>query len=377
MTTAPSGGRERDVVAWVRLAGTAGVGPIAFRQLIERAGSAVEALRILPDLAARAGRKKPPRVMNEADARAQLADATRLGIRPLLQSDGEYPALLRQIEDAPSILWIKGGAEFLAGPCVAVVGARNASLAGRKLAKAWSADLAAAGLTVVSGLARGIDGAAHEGALGKGKTAAVMAGGIDAIYPPEHRALWTRIAESGVVVSEMPPGTEPLASYFPRRNRIISGLSMAVLVVEATPKSGSLITARCALDQGRDVLAVPGFPFEPRAQGPNDLIRDGATLVQSVDDILAALGPLGTAARRPDVAPAQKQQPIDNNEENGSNALHPRLLALIGPQPVQIDELIRECQTSAPVAAQALLELELAGLVVRLPGNRVASAGPS
>lgn len=361
------------VVDWVRLAATEGIGPVAFHSLLARAGSAAEALRRLPDLAHRGGRQKPIAPLPQPAAEAMLDAARRQDIRPLLKIDPAFPPALAALDDAPPILWIKGDAATLAAPCIAMVGARNASLSGRKIATAWAAELAAAGLTVVSGLARGIDGAAHQGALTKGRTVAVMAGGVDAIYPAEHRALWQQIMEAGAVVSELPPGTEPIAPLFPRRNRIISGLSRAVVVVEATLKSGSLITARYALDQGRDVLAVPGSPLEPRAEGPNSLIRDGATLVQSVADILDALGPMEPAKVRPQSAPRLPEQGTEIYKESDIDSVRSQILTLIGPDPVAVDELIRQCQTSAPVLAQALLELELAGRLVRLAGQRVAT----
>ncbi len=359
---------------WVCLAGAAGIGPITFKNLLAQTGSASEALRRLPEFAARGGKRKveaPPKRYAEQ----LLAEAARLRIEPLLAIDPRYPALLHELEDAPPILWIGGDRSALDRTCIAIVGARNASLGGRKIAKAWSAELAGAGFAVVSGLARGVDGAAHEGALTQGATVAVMAGGIDAIYPPEHRELWRKILETGAIVSEMPPGTEPIAPLFPRRNRVISGLSRAVVVVEATAKSGSLITASFALDQGREVLAVPGSPLEPRAQGPNSLIRDGATLVQSVDDVLSAIqSQIGGRIPRT-FAPHNSAQTIDIIEDKRSDSVRDAVLALVGADPVSVDELVRQCQTSAPVLAQALLELELAGRLVRLRGNRVASSG--
>ncbi|MBM3515552.1 MAG: DNA-protecting protein DprA [Alphaproteobacteria bacterium] len=362
------------VVDWVRLAGTEGIGPIAFHQLMARSGSAAEALRRLPEIAARGGRKRKIVPPDQSAVERLIEDGARQKILPLLAVDPRYPETLKALDDGPPILWIKGDPALLARPCIAMVGARNASLSGRKIANAWAAELAGAGLTVVSGLARGIDGAAHEGALSKGKTVAVMAGGVDAIYPSEHRALWQRVVDTGAVISELPPGTEPIAPLFPRRNRIISGLSRAVVVVEATLKSGSLITARYALDQGREVLAAPGSPLEPRAEGPNSLIRDGATLVQSVSDILAALGAL---APTPESPRRQIHQPVEKYNENEIESVRGQILALISADPVSVDELIRQCQTSAPVLAQALLELELAGRLVRLPGNRVAAVLPA
>lgn len=364
-----------DLVDWIRLSRTDGLGPVGIRNLLARTGSAAAALAQLPEMASRAGRKSRLVPYGEADARRDLETAAGMGITAIARNDPRYPVPLNEIEDAPTVLWVKGAAEKLSKPCIAVVGARNASLNGRKIAKAWSAELAEAGYTVVSGLARGFDGAAHEGAVTKGKTVAVMAGGIDVIYPPEHRDLWARVAETGAVISEMVVGTEPLPAYFPRRNRIISGLSLAIIVVEATLKSGSLITARLAADQGRDILAVPGSPLDPRAQGPNSLIRDGATLVQSVDDILGALNVPAIARSRPSSNTSKANQPIEKIDEKALEPLRDRALALIGAQPVLVDELVRQCQTSAPILAQVLLDLELAGQIERLPGNKVAGLG--
>lgn len=366
---------DREVLEWIRLSQTEGLGPIGVRNLLARTGSAQEALRQLPEIAARAGRKRKLVPYAEADALRDFQNASRHGIVPLTRVDPRYPPLLNNIEDAPTVLWVKGDPAQLSKPSVAVVGSRNSSLNGRRLAKAWSAGLAEAGCTVVSGLARGIDGAAHEGALEKGATVAVMAGGVDVIYPPEHRDLWTRIAARGAVVSEMAPGTEPHAPFFPRRNRVISGLSLAVLVVEATIKSGSLITARLAADQGRDVLAVPGSPLDPRSEGPNRLIRDGAPLVQSVDDVLQALDVPSSYQPAPMKHFSSDSQAIDIIDDKSADSLREQVMALTGPHPVLVDELVRQCQTSAPVLAQVLLELELAGQIERLPGNKVAALG--
>ncbi|MBY0510147.1 MAG: DNA-processing protein DprA, partial [Rhodospirillaceae bacterium] len=277
--------------------------------------------------------------------------------------------------DAPPLLVVKGKVETLAAPLIAIVGARNASVNGRKFARMLAADLAKAGWTVISGMARGIDGAAHEGALTAGSTVAVLAGGTDVIYPPEHRDLYARIAETGAVISDMPPGTEPQAPLFPRRNRIISGASQGVVVVEATPRSGSLITARYAADQGREVFAVPGSPLDPRAHGPNGLIRDGAVLVQSVDDILSTLPTISASPANFSSSRAMASQAIDIPTENNTPAARQKIEAALGPTPAAVDELLRQCQVSPAVLAAVLLELELAGRLERLPGNRVALIG--
>lgn len=247
--------------------------------------------------------------------------------------------------------------------------------AGRKFAKVLAADLAKAGYGIISGMARGIDGAAHEGALTAGTTVAVLAGGTDVIYPPEHRDLYERIAENGAVVSEMPPSTEPQAALFPRRNRIISGASRGVIVVEATPRSGSLITARLAAEQGRDVFAVPGSPLDPRAHGPNGLIREGATLIQSVEDVISELPSVDVSLRKFSALATAPLQLPEKSSEFSPHALRQKIEGLLGATPVAVDELVRQCQVSPAALAAVLLDLELAGRLERLPGNRVALIG--
>ena len=279
------------------------------------------------------------------------------------------------VDDAPPLLLAKGNLDVLTTPLIAIVGARNATVNGRKFAKVLAADLAKAGYGVISGMARGIDGGAHEGALTAGTTVAVLAGGTDVIYHPEHRDLYDRIADAGVVISEMLPGTEPQAARFPRRNRIISGASRGVVVVEATPRSGSLITARFAADQGREVFAVPGSPLDPRAHGPNSLIREGATLIQSADDIISEMPVIRVTPANFSSNLSETRQVHDKIEENNDLPLQRRIEAALGTTPVAVDELMRQCQVSAAVLASVLLELELAGRLERLPGNRVALIG--
>jgi len=267
-----------ELIDWIRLARSSGVGAKTFRQLLMRFGAASE---VIAHQAEWNGRKRATDIPMPASAEKELEAARKIGQQYLPFTDTRYPQALAALDDAPPLLLVKGNVDALSIPLIAIVGARNATLNGRKFAKMLATDFAKAGFGVISGMARGIDGAAHEGALTAGRTVAVLAGGADVVYPPEHSELYAHIAENGAVVSEMPPGTEPQAALFPRRNRIISGASCAVVVVEATPKSGSLITARYAADQGRDVFAVPGSPLDPRANGPNTLIRDGATLIQS------------------------------------------------------------------------------------------------
>lgn len=368
-----------ELLAWIRLARSEGIGPRTFRRLIDRFGTAAAAVARLPEIARPGGR--PITVLPPGDAEREIAAARRAGLAHLTWTHPHYPAPLKAIDDAPPLLLAKGRTEALAAPMIAIVGARNATVNGRKMARLLAAELAGVGLVVLSGMARGIDGAAHEGALsagdapGGGRTVAVLAGGTDVIYPPEHAALHARIAETGAVVSEMPPGTEPQAPLFPRRNRIISGASIGVIVVEATLRSGSLITARLAADQGRDVFAVPGSPLDPRAQGPNTLIRDGATLVQSSNDIIDQLHLIMVKAPENLPTALENKQHADNNRESEFADARREIESALGVAPAAVDELVRQCQVSAAVVATVLMELELAGRLERLPGNRVALIG--
>ena len=364
---------DAERVDWLRLAGTEHVGPITFFQLIDRFGTARDALAALPTLARRGGRSGAPKSPSIAEAQAQVAALTKIGGRWIAAIEPDYPALLREIADPPPLISTTGRAELMKKRAVAVVGARNASANGRRLARDLARALVEAGLVVVSGLARGIDAMAHEGAIAGG-TIAVVAGGADIVYPEENRALHERIREEGLIVAEMPPGTVPQPRHFPRRNRIISGLSLGTVVVEAAERSGSLITARFALDQSREVFAVPGSPLDPRARGCNALIRDGATLVETAEHILEGLGrmPESSGSKRKsatDVAPPTDEAEVDR-------ARH-KVLGLLGPSPLAVDELIRQCHMSAPAVLAVLLEAELAGRLDRHPGNQVSLRYPS
>lgn len=361
-----------ELIDWIRLARSPGIGAKTFRQLMHRFGAADE---VIAHQASWGGRQSRADIPMPAVAEQEFAAATKLGFQYVRYTDAHYPQPLAALDDAPPLLIVKGRVETLSAPLIAIVGARNATVNGRKFAKMLAMDLAKAGYGIISGMARGIDGAAHEGALMHGTTVAVLAGGVDVIYPPEHRDLYERIAATGAVISEMPPGTEPQAAFFPRRNRIISGASRGVVVVEATPRSGSLITARFAAEQGRDVFAVPGSPLDPRAHGPNGLIREGATLVQSADDILSELQSLSVIPKIFSEAKNSPPQAIDNISENDTSALRHRIEAALGSTPAPVDELIRQCQVSPAVLATVLMELELAGRLERLPGNRVALVG--
>ncbi|MEQ8356689.1 MAG: DNA-processing protein DprA [Kiloniellaceae bacterium] len=355
---------------WLRLIRSENVGPVVFRQLLERYGNPAAALEALPDLARRAGAKRKIRVCPAAGAEAEAAAARRAGIRLVALCEPDYPALLGALDDAPPLLSLLGAPATLALPSVGVVGARNASANGRRLAERLGADLAEAGFSVVSGMARGIDTAAHLGAL-PAPTVAVLAGGVDVVYPPENEVLHAEIQKHGAVISEMPLGTVPQARHFPRRNRLISGLSLGVVVVEAAKRSGSLITARCAGDQGREVFAVPGSPLDPRASGCNRLIRDGAILIESAADVIDGLTALRQSARTPASTRRQFDQAPPPPPEPG-NAERAIIEELLGADPVPVDDLVR--LSTLPIAAVhgVLLELELAGRVERHPGNRFA-----
>ena len=355
----------------LRLARSENVGPITFQRLIERFGSAGAALEALPNLARQGGRRGPIRLCPEADAQREAETIERLGARLLVLGDDEYPAPLSAIADPPPVLSVLGDVALLSRPSVAMVGARNASASGRRFARSLAEEIGQAGFVVVSGLARGIDTAAHEGALATG-TVAVVAGGVDVVYPEENRTLHGRIASQGAIVAEMPPGTEPIAALFPRRNRTISGLALGTVVVEAALRSGSLITARQALDQGREVFAVPGSPQDPRARGANDLIRQGATLVEGAGDILGVLGPASGRRRNTPVNHLKQKEDFSEAGPSDMNELRTKILVLLSPAPVAVDEIVRQCQLSPATVALVLLELELAGRLERHPGNQVS-----
>lgn len=376
VSDAPSALSDRERRDRLRLIRSENVGPVTWRRLLDRYGSAGRALDALPDLAAVGGRTGGVRVSTVAEAEAELDSLARLGGRLLVWGDRDYPARLAAIDDAPPTLAVIGDGALWARRSVAIVGSRNASVNGRRLAERLASDLGEAGFVIISGLARGIDGAAHAGALATG-TVAVVAGGIDIVYPEEHGALYDSICRQGAVVAEMPPGAHPQARHFPRRNRVIAGLAEAVLVVEAAPKSGSLITARYALDQGREVFAVPGSPLDPRAQGANDLIRQGATLTETAEDVLRVLA----AAPRRSAVPTRPALVTTRQSElhhaplevpSADDAARQVVAEALSPSPVAVDEIIRSCQLSPGVVTTILLEWELAGRLERHPGNRVA-----
>ncbi|HEY2070091.1 MAG TPA: DNA-processing protein DprA [Rhizomicrobium sp.] len=369
MTRALSDSERR---AWLRLARTQNVGPVTFAQLISRFGSATAALNEIPKLARRGGANEL-RSPSDADAKRELDALAKLGARVIANCEADFPPGLAALEAPPPLITALGHISLLARDMVAIVGARNASALGRKFAERMAMDLGAAGLMVSSGLARGIDSAAHEGSLETG-TCAVLAGGIDIIYPPENAGLYERIKAQGVIVSEMPPGMSPQARHFPRRNRIISGLARGVVIVEAAEGSGSLITANYALEQNREIFAVPGSPLDPRARGTNRLIRDGATLTESAADVIAGLRPIiGHAFLDPGREPPTPY--TDHSAvEAEADRIRESLLELLGPAPTDVDELIRQSGAGVAAVLTVLLELELAGKLTRHPGNRVSLA---
>jgi DNA processing protein len=367
---------DKERLDWLRLARSSGIGPVTIRDLIAFCGTPARALEALPDLARRGGGARPVRICPQAEAERELEALARHGARLISRGDPDYPEALAALEDAPPVIAVKGRAELLQPDRIALVGARNASANGRRIASDMAAGLAQAGAVVVSGMARGIDTAAHLGALNTraetGGTIAVVAGGIDVLYPPENGALFERLGAEGLIVAEAALGTEPAARHFPRRNRIISGLSRGVVVVEAALKSGSLITARYALDQGREVMAVPGSPLDPRCRGANRLIREGARLVEDFAQVLESLDGLTGPNLRFHENLKFSEQATEINTYIETDRVREEVLSLLGPSPVTVDELVRQCHCSPPVLGMVLLELDLAGRLERHPGNRVS-----
>ncbi len=360
--------KDSERLAWLRLARTENIGPVTFAALIARFGTATAALEAVPAMAARGGKREfaiPP----ENEIAHEFSGLEKLGGRFLFSCEPDYPHGLAALDPPPPVIAVLGHPHLLQKEMVAIVGARNASALGRRLAFTLARELGDAGLGIASGLARGIDSAAHEAALDSG-TVAVVAGGVDIVYPPENQALYDAIREQGVIVSEMRLSEAPQARHFPRRNRLISGLSRGVVVVEAAERSGSLITATYALEQGREIFAVPGSPLDPRAKGCNRLLREGATLTESADDVLAALRPmLGHDFQEPGRLPPA---PPPQDWEAEADKVRARVEEALGPAPVAVDELIRQLGVPAGAVLTVLLELELAGRCARHPGNRVS-----
>lgn len=362
---------EDDRVAWLRLLRSRRVGPTTFWKLMADHGTAQRSLEALPEVARAAG-VEGYSLCPEGVVLSEIKAARAVGARMVCRGHRAYPPALAELADAPPVLWAKGAPEMLTRPLVAVVGARNASSLGVRMARSLSEDLAKAGYVVVSGLARGIDTAAHGAALETG-TVAVLAGGVDVVYPSENTRLADDIvAKGGVLLSEQPMRMQPMARHFPVRNRIISGMASGVVVVEAAAKSGSLITARNALDQGREVMAVPGHPLDGRAGGCNILIRDGARLVRNAEDILEQLPPATMAAQASLPLDAPTEVPKDRRTLQEAAALHQLILDRLGPSPVSEDQLIRDLGSGAQAVSPALTDLELDGRVQRQPGGMLA-----
>jgi DNA processing protein len=362
---------ERQRVHWLRLIRSENVGPATFRDLINRFGSAEVALEMLPELVTSGGARRLPRIPSVAEAEAEIAAARKNGAALVAIGEPEYPPLLRRMDQPPPILAMKGEPRVFALPAVAVVGARNASLAGIRFARNLAAEIGREGHAIISGLARGIDTAAHQGGLATG-TVAVLAGGLDQPYPPENVGLSSEIAErGGAIVSEMPFGWEPRAKDFPRRNRLIAGLSLGLVVVEAADRSGSLISARLAGEMGRLVFAVPGSPLDPRAVGSNKLLKEGAILVTEARDVLDQIAPLAGVAPQREPLPIEAPPDLSATPPPGEDD-RTRVSEALGPTPIDVDDIIRHTGLHPAQVSMILLELDLAGRLERHAGGKVS-----
>ncbi len=358
---------------WLRLIRSQNVGPRTFRALVNHFGGARAALEALPSLARRGGASTTTQIYAQADAEREIAAAKKLGVAFVALGEGAYPSRLQMIDDAPPLVAIRGHMRALALPMVAIVGSRNASGAGLKFTQRIARELGESGFAVVSGLARGIDAAAHGASLATG-TIAVLAGGHDRVYPPEHTGLLDAILPAGAALTEMPFGWEPRARDFPRRNRLISGLSLGVVVVEAAKRSGSLITARFAAEQGREVFAVPGSPLDPRAEGTNGLIKQGVTPVTETSDIVSVLQPIMQEKELPVREPERRAEQAGGEDAEPAADERARIVGLLGPAPVSIDDLVRLSNSSPAVVRMVLLELEIAGRLERHGAGLVSLA---
>lgn len=358
---------DAERIDWLRLARTETIGAITFHRLLQRFGTATKALENLPTLT----QKKPITIWPLVDAEKELNAIYKAKGKLITAQDAEYPIALSAIEDAPPVITVFGRTDILNKQSIAIVGSRNSSLNGRRFAAKLAQDLGQQDYVITSGLARGIDTAAHEGGLATG-TIAVVAGGADVVYPKENQKLYEQICEQGAVVSECAMGTQPLAQHFPKRNRIVTGLSAGTVVVEANPKSGSLISARMAAEQGREVFAVPGFPLDPRSSGTNHLIREGATLIRGSEDILEHLQAFSVSRLQPQKhlfeGLAEDIEAFDSEEKN----VRDEIARQLSTSPTAVDEIIRACQLRSGTVQACLLEMELSGEVQRLPGNRVS-----
>ncbi len=366
-------GDSADRLARLRLIRSENVGPVTFRELLHHFDSAGAALDALPSLAARGGRRKI-KICPKSAAEQEIEALEAIECQHIFLGAPDYPEALAAIEDAPPVLLARGNIHLLERRTVAIVGARNASTNGRRIAREIAAGVAESGVLVASGMARGIDAAAHEGAL-DGGTVAVLAGGPDIVYPKENQALYDAICERGVIIAESPPGLVPQARHFPRRNRIISGLALGVVVVEAAPRSGSLITARLANEQGREVMAVPGSPLDPRCRGANGLIRNGAAMVENAEDVLTIVEAMrGGTVAEPDTGDYATPTPEPASDDALETARR-NVIEALGPTPAPVDAIIRDLGYPPQTVLTILLELELAGKLERQPGNMVALIG--
>lgn len=354
-------------LACLRLIRSTNIGPVTFRKLINQFGGAEEALAALPDIAGRSGTARRIKICSKARAEAELEAARKIGAKPFFTIEPGYPGLLAVTDTPPPMLYVRGDSTLLNKAAIAIVGSRQSSAAGVKIARTFAAQLADAGLCIVSGLARGIDAAAHQAALSR-STIAVVAGGVDVIYPPEHSDLYAQIAEKGAIISEMPPGFLPRGTDFPRRNRIIAGISLGVVIVEAARKSGSLVTARLASEIGREVFAVPGHPLDPRAEGTLNLLKDGATLVRNAGDVLDVLQPMTARMQPPGLGELEQGdhdfvEPALLTASPPSDADTETVLQLLTPNPIDIDELARASNLPVRTVRSVIFELDLSGLI--------------
>ncbi len=358
---------------WLQLIRSENVGPATFFKLIAKFGSAKAALSALPDIAARGGAKRPIKICPQETAEQELNYAEHIGADLIASCESRFPTLLQQIDGAPPLIYTKGNNALFEKPCIALVGSRNASAVGRNFSRDLASALGKAGYITVSGLARGIDTSVHQASLETG-TIGVIAGGIDVFYPPENHDLQNEMSEHGLVVTEMPAGTRPQARHFPRRNRIISGLCVATIVIEAATRSGSLITARLANEQGREVFAVPGSPMDPRAGGTNKLIQDGATIITSTQDVIAGLELLGNRQVEQTnlFGGVAEEANFAIMDDDVAGDLLQQVSSLLSPTPTSIDDLVRETGASVQAVQSILLELDLAGRLERHTGHRVS-----
>jgi DNA processing protein len=362
---------DTEKLARIQLYRSENVGPITFHQLLGRYKTAVEALNMLPELAQRGGRSSKLHIYPKEKVIKELESHEKHGAHLIVWGEALYPQKLCRIPDASPVLSYKGNPALFENQTIAIVGARNCSLVGKKLASTYAQELGEHGYTIASGLARGIDTAAHQGSLSTG-TLAVIAGGIDQIYPPENNALYEQLFENGLVIAESPLGTEPQSNLFPRRNRLISGLSLGVIIIEAAFQSGSLITARYATEQGKEVFVVPGSPLDPRYKGSNHLLKQGANLITSSQDVIDVL-------EKPYMIPVNQDETDetlfhDETDEQTSVELSQEILSLLSTSAISLDELIRACRVSSMKIQGTILQLELAGKVIRHAGNSISRA---